>query len=127
VQAKKAAIPTEALSNQARRFADRAYTKQKAYTETIPSMIASEALEAKKSPCSKAKKKATGPDVKGNPISQPPTDVPQRRPARLTAAMNVGTSTSLSRNVTQSMFSIEDPEHLLLLDSSKKRLRRLSN
>src|SRR5439155_15661233 len=47
-------------------------------------------------PWSRARKKTTGPDVSGNPTSQPLTPGPQRRPARLTAPISAGVSTSLS-------------------------------
>ena len=57
-------------------------------------------------PCSKAKKNDTGPDVSGNPISQPPIVGPHFLPERLTSPMKDGTRTSLRRNVIQLMFII---------------------
>src|SRR5438067_7872252 len=51
---------------------------------------------ANDTPWSRARKNATGPDVSGNPTSQPLTPGPHRRPARLTAPIKVGVSTSLS-------------------------------
>jgi len=71
----------------------------------IPIMIACDASEAKAFPCSKARKNATGPEVNGSPTSQPLTVGPQRRPARLTPPMNVGTKNNLRRKVTQSMLT----------------------
>jgi hypothetical protein len=47
-------------------------------TEMIPTIIDCDASEAKAVPCSRAKKKATGPEVNGNPISQPLKVGPQR-------------------------------------------------
>src|SRR5208283_2696166 len=75
-------------------------------TETIPIMIACEAAEANTLPCSNAKMNTTGPEVKGNPTSQPLTVGPHFRPARLTMPMKVGTRSSLRRKVSQSMFII---------------------
>src|SRR5215813_3732165 len=51
---------------------------------------------ANNTPWSRARKNATGPDVSGNPTSQPLTPGPHLRPAMLTAPINVGVSTSLS-------------------------------
>ncbi len=65
-------------------------------TVMIPTIIDCDASEAKTGPCSKAKKKAIGPEFNGSPISQPPKVGPQRRLARLTTAMKIGTRVSLS-------------------------------
>jgi hypothetical protein len=40
------------------------------------------------------RKSATGPEVKGNPTSQPPTAGPQRRPARVAAPISAGVTMS---------------------------------
>jgi hypothetical protein len=72
-------------------------------TETIPIMIAREVAEANTFPCSGAKKNKTGPEVNGNPTSQPLTVGPHFRPERLTRPMKVGTRSSLRRKVNQSM------------------------
>ncbi|MGH7357148.1 MAG: hypothetical protein ACRELS_21530 [Candidatus Rokuibacteriota bacterium] len=54
-------------------------------------------------PWENARKNATGAEVNGNPTSQPPSDGPQRRPARLDAPTRSGVRTSfgirLSRGV----------------------------
>src|SRR5262245_16530317 len=60
---------------------------------------------AKPSPWSSARKKVTGPDVKGSPTSHPPTACPQRRPARLAAAMRIGVTTSLSAKLSAAIES----------------------
>jgi hypothetical protein len=68
----------------------------------IPIMIAFEAADAKAFPCSKARKKATGPEVNGRPMSQPPTIGLHLLLERLTRPMNIGTRSSLRRRIIQS-------------------------
>src|SRR6266508_5154324 len=61
------------------------------------------AAAAKASPCSRAMKKATGPDVSGSPTSQPLTLWPHRRPARLATAIRIGVTTTLRTSVSIGM------------------------
>ena len=71
VHATQTQKPATTLGNQNVRVAKRVYAKEKTETEIIPIIIACEAVAAKMFPCSSARKNATGPEVRGSPMSQP--------------------------------------------------------
>src|SRR5689334_15298203 len=75
----------------------------------MPSMIAWAAAAANVVPCSSARNKTTGPEVSGRPTSQPLTAGPQRRPARLTAPISSGLTSSLKRKVAISACRLDTP------------------
>ena len=102
VQAIHAQKPANTQGNQEACAANREYANEKMDTEMIPIIMAWVAAEAKAFPCSRARKNATGAEVKGSPTSQPLTVGPQWRPAKLTPPMKAGTRTNLRTNVTQS-------------------------
>jgi hypothetical protein len=58
--------------------------------EIAPAIAASDAEEAKETPWSSARKKTTGAEVRGSPMSQPLMVEPHRRPARLAAVIKAG-------------------------------------
>jgi hypothetical protein len=70
---------------------------------------------AKPAPCSKARKKQTGPEVSGRPMNQPLTVSPQRRPARLAARISTGVTTSFRTSVSIAAHHARNPTVLALL------------
>jgi hypothetical protein len=52
-------------------------------------------------PCSRVKKKSTGPDVNGRPKSKPPTEGPHLRATMLTIQMRIGTLTNFIGRIAQ--------------------------
>src|SRR5438067_463370 len=85
VAAAKARVAAASETPHPCRWAVQAYARQKAACEAVPAMTPAAALAAKRGPWSSARNKTIGPDVKGIPISHPPTADPHRRPARLAA------------------------------------------
>jgi len=56
----------------------------------VPVIVPRAAREAKAVPCSSARNKTTGAEVRGSPTSQPLTREPQRRPMRVIMRMKRG-------------------------------------
>src|SRR5438552_11730628 len=90
-----------AMSHEAR-VATPAYATQNATSATAPASEPIAAAAANVVPRSSARKNAIGPEVSGNPTSQPLIACPQRRAARLAPPINAGVSTSLSSRVSTS-------------------------
>jgi hypothetical protein len=68
---------------------------------------------AKPGPWASARKKMTGPEVKGKATSQPLTVGPHRRPARLAVPMSKGVRISLSSRLLMPMLLVGQNIHLL--------------
>src|SRR5262245_39332583 len=90
-------LSNTAISGEKDRIA-RWYAKQNAATPARPSTVASAALLANSGPRSIARKTDTGPDVRGNPESQPPIDWPHRRAAMVATPTSSGVRISLSNS-----------------------------
>ncbi len=91
-----AAQPAAVATDQPARTATRAYASANAAWEIVPSRTASAAVVANPLPWSIERKNNTGPEVRGRPTSQPLRRSPQRRPARVAAAISSGVMTTLS-------------------------------
>jgi hypothetical protein len=99
----KAPQPATVATAQPLRTAAHAYASANAAWEIVPSRTASAAVVANPLPWSIARKKRTGPEVRGSPTSQPLRRSPQRRPARVAAAIRAGVMASLSNRLSNGL------------------------
>ena len=86
-------LPTVA-TNHEKRVASQAYVRQNATRENPPLNVPRMDDSRKALSWLKERKKMTGPDVSGRPISQPLTMEPHFRPARLEEPMIMGARTN---------------------------------
>src|SRR5579884_127793 len=92
----KASVPAARQAGQPSRRATRTYATANAAWESTPSRVPTAAAAAKRRPWSRTRTRATGPEVKGKPTSQPATRAPQRRATSEAAAISAGVSRSLT-------------------------------
>lgn len=70
-------------------------------------MVPCAAFEANASPCSRARKKTIGADVRGRAINHPLIVGPHRRPAKLTDAISKGTRISFNHKDSAAMPKVD--------------------
>ncbi len=94
------------------------YASAKAARATRPNNVPSAARAANSGPCSRARIRDTGPDVRGKPASHPPTPGPQRRPASVARRISSGARRAFSTIVaaTRTTVSRLGPAAHRLLD-----------
>src|SRR5579872_1920337 len=119
--------PPDKQSSQPKRSVSQQYTTQNADKEITPISVPWAACAAKLVPCSKARKNDTGPDVSGNPTSQPLTVGPNLRPTSVTPPSSNGVRISFSNNIFSLRFLNHLAEQRLLTNSSMVHIGEMVN
>jgi hypothetical protein len=88
-------MPDTRLDHSLLVLATQAYVKQNALMLAIPPRVPIAAWAANSGPRCRTRMIDTGPEVSGKPMSQPLTDDPHLRPARVTSAIRSGVNSSL--------------------------------
>jgi len=127
VTAKNARQQPPKLKYQLNLNRSQAYTMADTPNEITPIKVPSAASAAKPFPCSIARNKMRGPDVRGKPRIMPPIEGPQRLATSLTIQIRTGTLSSLNAKKAHGggiMATTEDQAHKCDLALSLKPSRK---